>query len=80
MTGVSYKGKVNAAEQHFQSSLQGFRGGEVIWAMPERKRFFLSEVFPNGQSIIRSIHSVCDYALVGETMYLARDEENIFLL
>ena len=23
-------------------------GGEVIWAMPERKHSFLNEVFPNG--------------------------------
>ena len=22
-------------------------GGEVIWAMPERKHYFLKEVFPN---------------------------------
>ena len=25
-------------------------GEEVIWAMPERKRFFLCEVFPYGPS------------------------------
>ena len=25
-------------------------GGEVIWAMPERKHSFLHEVFPNGPS------------------------------
>ena len=27
--------------------LGGGGGGEIIWAMPERNRFFLWEVFPN---------------------------------
>ena len=32
----------------------GGRGGEVIWAMPERKHSFLNEVFPY---MIHSLHS-----------------------
>ena len=28
----------------------GGGGGEVIWAMPERNRFFLWEVFPKGEA------------------------------
>ena len=31
--------------------LGGGGGGEVIWAMPERNRFFLWEVFPNVMNI-----------------------------
>ena len=31
---------------------EGGGGGEVIWAMPERKHSFLHEVFPNVGSII----------------------------
>ena len=35
------------AEKDVQVARKKGRGGEVIWAMPERKHSFLNEVFPN---------------------------------
>ena len=34
------------AEKDVQVARKKGRGGEVIWAMPERKHSFLNEVFP----------------------------------
>ena len=34
------------AEKDVQVARKRGRGGEVIWAMPERKHLFLNEVFP----------------------------------
>ena len=34
-------------------------GGEVIWAMPERKHSFLHEVFPKVDKILYTCVSVC---------------------
>ena len=35
---------------------KGRGGGEVIWAMPERKHSFLHEVFPYGNNIGNYLH------------------------
>ena len=37
------------AEKDVQVARKKGRGGEVIWAMPERKHSFLKEVFPNSE-------------------------------
>ena len=37
------------AEKDVQVARKKGRGGEVIWAMPERKHLFLYEVFPKGR-------------------------------
>ena len=35
-------------------------GGEVIWAMPERKHYFLHEVFPKSTNTLEIFKTVFD--------------------
>ena len=46
------------AEKDVQVARKKGRGGEVIWAMPERKHSFLHEVFPNLQTLGKSGESI----------------------
>ena len=45
----------------------GGGGGEVIWAMPERKHSFLNEVFPNNEEKINIGTSCSDMMTVSRS-------------
>ena len=54
---------------------RGGGGGEVIWAMPERKHSFLNEVFPKVSNLCSGntfqIHFASSPTLVGALIALA---------
>ena len=45
-TGVATANSTNKYQKYKSVELGDQLGGEVIWAMPERKHSFLKEVFP----------------------------------